>query len=220
MPGVETWTSFGKLDVKPPVRKLGVNLGAPGDRKAEDGTLWLEAPSVGGGSPALEVKLTGKETHWFRRHEGQFTGPLPWVAASGVIGAESIELKFSPPSKSGDSKDKKEKAKQEIKESDKTKVTPEATKSPPIPPRNYTVKLFFSEPDLVEPGERVFDVRLQGKLVLKSVDVAQAAGGPRKTWAKEIPGVQIGETLTITLSPAKDSLPPVLSGWQLQAEGW
>jgi outer membrane protein assembly factor BamB len=222
MPGVETWTSFGKLDIKPPIRKLGVNLGAPGDRKAEDGTLWLEAPSVGGGSPALEMKITGKETHWFRRHEGQFAGTLPWVAASGVIGAETIELKFSTPPKPIDSKDKEKKQKKEseTKEAGKTKVPPEAAKTPPISPRRYTVKLFFSEPDVIEPGQRVFDVRLQGKLALKSVDIVQAAGGPRRTWVKEIPGVQIGETLTIALSPNKDSLPPVLSGWQLQAEGW
>lgn len=220
MPGVETWTSFGKLDIKPPVRKLGVNLGAPGDRKAEDGTLWLEAPSVGGGSPALEIKITGKEPHWFRRHEGQFTGALPWVSASGVIGAETIELKFSPPPPPSDSNDKKEKDKKESKQSGKCKVVTEATKAATVRPRKYKVKLFFSEPDLVEPGQRVFDVRLQGKLALKSVDVVRSAGGPRKTWTKEIPGVQIGETLTIALSPAKESLPPVLSGWQLQAEGW
>ena len=33
------------------VRRVGINLGAPGDRKADDGTLWLEYPSVGGSSP-------------------------------------------------------------------------------------------------------------------------------------------------------------------------
>ena len=54
MPDVETWTSFGSQTPKQPVRRLGLNLAAPGDRKADDGTLWLEYPSVGGSSPAVD----------------------------------------------------------------------------------------------------------------------------------------------------------------------
>ena len=31
--------------------RLGLNLGAPGDRQDAEGTLWLDYPSVGGPSP-------------------------------------------------------------------------------------------------------------------------------------------------------------------------
>ena len=53
MPEAEMWTSFGTKEIKGPIQRVGILLGAPGDRKAEDGTLWLEAPSVGGVSPAV-----------------------------------------------------------------------------------------------------------------------------------------------------------------------
>ena len=43
------WTYLGQAaTVKGAVRRVGINFGAPGNRKADDGTLWLEYPSVGG----------------------------------------------------------------------------------------------------------------------------------------------------------------------------
>ena len=61
MPEVETWTSFGAQTPKQPVRRVGINLGAPGDRKADDGTLWLEYPSVGGSSPTVPITIEPKQ---------------------------------------------------------------------------------------------------------------------------------------------------------------
>ena len=54
----EQWTSWGEvpfasLDGK--IQRLGVNLGAPGDRKTDDGTLWLNYPDVGGPGPKLSI---------------------------------------------------------------------------------------------------------------------------------------------------------------------
>jgi len=40
-----------------PVRSVGINFGAPGDRRADDGTLWLEYPIVGGSSPNVPVTI-------------------------------------------------------------------------------------------------------------------------------------------------------------------
>ena len=40
------------------VRRLGINLGAPGDRVTPAGTLWVDYPSVGGPSPQIEVAST------------------------------------------------------------------------------------------------------------------------------------------------------------------
>ncbi|MCP4641409.1 MAG: hypothetical protein GY851_13290, partial [bacterium] len=56
MPEVEVWTTCPALEVAAPVQRVGFNLGASGDRKAEDGTLWLEYPIVGGASPEIEVR--------------------------------------------------------------------------------------------------------------------------------------------------------------------
>src|SRR5439155_3989571 len=50
-PEVETWTFMGsKQAVGGVVRRAGVNLGAPGARLAENRTLWVEYPAVGGPS--------------------------------------------------------------------------------------------------------------------------------------------------------------------------
>jgi hypothetical protein len=95
MPDVETWTSFGAQTAKGPVRRLGLNLAAPGDRKDDDGTLWLEYPSVGGASPSVNVSIEPKEPEWFRRHSSQVAGSgLNWVAASGAKGLTAVRIKL------------------------------------------------------------------------------------------------------------------------------
>jgi outer membrane protein assembly factor BamB len=96
MPEVETWTFFGSQSPKQAVRRLGLNLGAPGDRKADDGTLWLEFPSVAGNSPAVDVTLEPRDVEWFRRHSSQVSGSgLPWVAASGAKGIKSLQISLA-----------------------------------------------------------------------------------------------------------------------------
>ncbi len=93
---VETWTSFGSQSPSTLIRRLGVNLAAPGDRKADDGTLWLDYPSVGGASPTVVVRLEPAEPEWFRRHSSQVSGPgLNWVAASGAKGLTKLTVKLA-----------------------------------------------------------------------------------------------------------------------------
>jgi outer membrane protein assembly factor BamB len=93
MPEVETWT-FTDLDSSDaPIERVGVNFGAPGDRKADNGTLWLEYPSVGGASPELDIELTPQEPSWFRKHSLRLRdGDLKWVEASGAEGLRSIGI--------------------------------------------------------------------------------------------------------------------------------
>ena len=62
MPDVETWTFNPIPSSGQRVRRLGINFGAPGDRKADDGTLWLDFPSVGGPSPDVPLTITGDAT--------------------------------------------------------------------------------------------------------------------------------------------------------------
>jgi outer membrane protein assembly factor BamB len=95
MPENEMWTSFGTTEIKDTVKRVGINLGAPGDRKDESGTLWLEYPSVGGKSPAVPVKVAPASVEWFRRHETSVEGGLKWVGASGVKGVERISVELS-----------------------------------------------------------------------------------------------------------------------------
>ena len=86
------WTSFGTKDVTGVVKRLGLNFGAVGDRKADDGTLWLEYPSIGGVSPAVQVKTTPAKPEVFRRHSSVVTGPYGWVTSSGVKNVSEISV--------------------------------------------------------------------------------------------------------------------------------
>jgi len=92
MPDVEMWTfnRLGSGDVK----RLGINLGANGDRKAADGTLWLEWPVVGGSSPSISVTVEPKSYELFNRHSASLEGShgLKWVAASGIKQLKKLSI--------------------------------------------------------------------------------------------------------------------------------
>jgi len=97
MPDVEVWTTYPKLDIDGPITRLGLNLGAPGDRKAQDGTLWLEFPAVGGDSPDVEIVTEPEEAEWFTHHVSWIEeGDLEWVGASGAEGLTRLELTLAP----------------------------------------------------------------------------------------------------------------------------
>ncbi len=78
----------------PRIKRVGINLGAPGDRLAENGVLWLDYPSVGGSSPDIPVTVTPAEPTWFRHHSSWVAGKagLKWIAASGAEGLTSVTI--------------------------------------------------------------------------------------------------------------------------------
>ncbi|MEA2062135.1 MAG: PQQ-binding-like beta-propeller repeat protein, partial [Gemmatimonadota bacterium] len=93
MPEVETWT-FSTLERGTgAVKRVGINFGAPGDRMAGNGTLWLDYPSRGGSSPDVPVIVEAENPQWFCRHSSRVeAGELRWVAASGVRGISSLTV--------------------------------------------------------------------------------------------------------------------------------
>lgn len=92
MPEAEMWTSFGSKDVKGVVQRLGLNFGAVGDRKADDGTLWIEYPSIGGISPAVQVTTKPATPEVFRRHSTAVTGEYSWVTSSGFKNVSEVNV--------------------------------------------------------------------------------------------------------------------------------
>lgn len=96
MPEVEMWTFFGAAPIKAPVQRVGINLGGPGDRRDEEGVLWLEYPSVGGPSPAVPIRTMPASPTWFRRHSSRIEGPDNWVTASGARGLSALTLTLLP----------------------------------------------------------------------------------------------------------------------------
>jgi hypothetical protein len=96
-PTFEQWTSWGKVPAAAlagKIERVGINFGAPGDRKTDDGTLWLDYPSVGGPSPEIDVRTEPAAPEFYYHHSVWIEGGegWPWVAASGVRGLRSATI--------------------------------------------------------------------------------------------------------------------------------
>jgi len=75
----------------------------------------------------------------------------------------------------------------------------------------YTVRLYFAEPEAATAiGARVFNVSLQGKSVLKDLDIVREAGGSRRALIKEFRNITVREALMLELKSAKGSRLPAL----------
>ncbi len=90
---VEMWTFNAFEAGSGRIKRLGLNLGAPGDRRDDRGTLWLDYPSVGGSSPEIKVVTDPVDPVCYRYHSARLAGGgLTWVAASGMKGLREIRI--------------------------------------------------------------------------------------------------------------------------------
>jgi len=229
MPEVEMWTSNSyalEQGAESRIRRLGLNFGAPGDRRSEDSVLWLEYPPVGGSSPEVPVDVEGKLS-WFRRHSSRISGAAPaWVAASGVEGVEKLTVwlvpREAPQPTSAVAKVLKNAAKELSRLVVEPQQAPEApnpkVSEPALRADSYTVRLHFVEPNAaVGPSQRVFGVAIQGQNVLARLDPIAEAGGPLRALVKSFSRIPIADKLTIEFQPLS-SQPPVLCGLEVVAE--
>ena len=165
--GVEMWT-LNRLEAwNGPLRSLGINFGAQGNRR-EDGVLWLEYPKIYGAGPDLPVMVEGGSPEWFRNHSTWIRNgdeKYDWVASYGAKGISSISVDLLPEGYPGE--------------------------------KLYNVTLYFAEPEDIGSGDRIFDVIVQGERVLTRFDVAAEAGGPARVLKKEFRGVKVADKLTI-----------------------
>ena len=214
-PEAEMWTYNIFEPGDGPVRRVGINFGAPGDRLF-DGTLWLDYPAVGGPSPNMQVDLAPEEPAIFLHHSSRFQGEKSWVVASGIEGAGTVTVHLAAiPIPEEPKEDEGAEA------SEPTPAETPAAEPAPIPERAYTVRLFFAEPEPIEPGARLFDIAIQGQPIVQALDIAKEAGGIRCGLVREIPGVQVSDALTIALAQSPGSAkPPLLCGIEAIAEGW
>ncbi|MBI3986588.1 MAG: hypothetical protein HY343_06695 [Lentisphaerae bacterium] len=120
----EDWAMFCERDADAPVRRLAANIGAFGDRRADDGTLWLSIPREKGGkayptepgsrrfvieappwSGTLQAPVTIGFPYEFRNSYYRFNAdravvvntPTPWVYASGVLGLTNLVVRLLDP---------------------------------------------------------------------------------------------------------------------------
>jgi hypothetical protein len=83
------------------------------------------------------------------------------------------------------------------------------------PAATYHVRLGFVAPAGEMPGQRVFDIRLQGQVVQENCDVAQLAGGANQAVVLEFQGIPVSSSLVLELtskrSPATEATAPDIS---------
>ena len=188
------WAYFSQPGELTPVKDLALNLGAPGDRKDESGSLWLGYPRPGG---SLVLQWTAGISllpggGYFRHDPArlEIAGTHdPWMFCSGLIGLRQATLPLAEP------------------------VDGRA---------RYTVRLAFCELENDAPGKRVFDIKLQGKLVAKDFDIFEEAGGKNQAIVKEFPGIDVDDELTIEFVPHAPGTEPnqlsVLQGIEVDRE--
>ncbi|MHC4626091.1 MAG: outer membrane protein assembly factor BamB family protein, partial [Planctomycetota bacterium] len=184
----EQWMAWGDTPFQGRIKRLGINFGAPGDRMTEAGTLWLDYPSVGGPSPEVSITVGPERREYYYHHSLWVEGGegMPWVTLSGVEGTEDISVGLIPGQYEG---------------VDANDVLP------------HTVRLFFAEPGDAKPGERVFSVSLQGREVIRELDIVKAAGGRMRGIAREFKGIKIGRTLELSFTAISGR--PIISGVEL-----
>ncbi|TFG43585.1 MAG: hypothetical protein E4H43_01510, partial [Bacteroidia bacterium] len=90
------------------------------------------------------------------------------------------------------------------------------TKEKEVTETRYRIKLYFSELENKQPGERVFNVRLQNDTVLENFDIAGEAGKNDKEVIKSFAGIKAGQTVKIDLIPLKGNT--LISGIELIQE--
>jgi hypothetical protein len=183
---------------------MAVNFGAPGDWRAGDGTLWFAYPHppstswyTYGVDFDLKTEFSGNGQHYFRRNFQWMDLARPEPVAGSfpwvfASGCRGMERCVVPLLDDGQGAGV------------------------------YTVRLYFVESEHTETNQRVFDVKLQDKTVLKGFDILAEAGGANTPIVKEFRGVPVENGLSLELIPrAKEPSEaelPILNGLELIQE--
>jgi outer membrane protein assembly factor BamB len=203
-PERKDWSIASSVGTKTPVKELHLNFGAPGDRRAKDGTAWIAYPrpkperqtsldlvfdaqvafEKGGGYTSLNADTIDIEA----------ADAPSWVYSSWGSGILKSQI---PLLGKGDA------------------------------PAKYTVRIHMAAPEAKgaqaaaeKPAERLFNLRLQGKVVADDIRI-----GPNETKPQvlEFKGIEVTDHLTLEqFSKTKNATPsqlPVLNAVEIVREG-
>lgn len=185
MPWMSYWTNSNYKWNGSPVRQLGLNFNAPGDRSSDDNVLWFEYPYVAGAQPEIPVLLDTVDYSAIRKEPFTVLSEnTPWISASAICGVRSMEITLAGANE--------------------------------VPETSYSVKLWFSELEDKDPGEREFDIVIQGKKVIEGLDIVKEAGKTDKEIIKSYYGIKAGKTMKIDLVPRKGNT--IISGIEIVQE--
>jgi outer membrane protein assembly factor BamB len=177
----KAYTQYSAVGDITPVKRLAVNLGAAGDRSDAGGKLWLAYPRPFKGRLVmpLDAKVTFHPGGKYVKRSSSYT-PIAGTEDPWLFTSSATGLK--------------------------------TCEIPLLEPADgtalYSVRLAFADPVNSRPGQRVFNVKLQGKVVLENLDIAKETGGADRAIFKQFDGVEVTQNLLIELvSKAKDSAP-------------
>ena len=186
----QPWTIFVTHGAMTPVKHFAVNLGAPADMKDKEGTVWFGYPTPKNDAPKNHFPNYGVK---FDLNDKILKG----------MGYFYSDVRSA-----------------NIKETDKSYLFTSGCiglsrcEVPLIDdvwgekPGVYTVELGFNAPSGDRAGQRRFDVKLQGDIVLDGFDIIREADGSDKAVIKEFKGVKVNNVLTVELS--SESINPTI----------
>jgi outer membrane protein assembly factor BamB len=190
------WSLYSSTESTTPVKQMSLNFGAPGDRRDQQGQLWLAYPRPtpnSGLETSLDLKLKldtqwlGKEDFYSDDGDESERSPehLAWVRSSGAKGLKHCSIPLLG-----------------------------ADDQPAI----YTVRFHFSLSADETPSD--FAVTVQGKTVLTRADLVAEIGTERQTVVRQIADILVKDNLVIELVSTNDkpgpSDLPVLNGIEAQ----
>ncbi len=183
----QPWTVFICSGPLKTVEHLAVNLGAPGDRKDRDGTVWFAYPRLKTESllvhyPNYGIMFDLKDIvasglGYFSQNDRGVSikgTDKPWLYTSGCVGLRRCEIPLIDD------------------------IWGEE-------PGSYEVRIGFSAPETDKIGLRKFDISLQKKIVLADMDILKEAGAPSTSVVKVFKGTPVKNTLIVEFLTGNDS---------------
>jgi outer membrane protein assembly factor BamB len=186
-----SWGLYSAQGATTPVKHLTINFGAPGDRRDDQGRLWLAYPrpqTVGRLEYVFDLKpKLAPEGGYYNRNSESLAiegTTAPWVFASGARGLLRCEIPLL-----GDGDDA----------------------------ANYRVKLYFAALDDAA-AEAQFDIAINDRVVEKELNVARAAGGANRALVKTYQLIPVSRGLVLELRPGDGKTLPEIAGVEVTLE--
>ncbi|MFQ6035284.1 MAG: PQQ-binding-like beta-propeller repeat protein [Sedimentisphaerales bacterium] len=179
----QPWTVFVTQGAMTPVKYFAINLGAVADMKDDEGTVWFAYPN-----PKTEYNKNHFPNYGVKFDLNDKVLPGMGYFCSDFKGI-TIEGSRKPWLFTSGCQGL---LRCELPLIDNTAGQKPAT---------YTVRLGFSAPPGDKKGQRVFDIKLAGRVVLGKFDILQTAGKSNKAVVKEFKGIRVENVLTLELVP-------------------
>ena len=197
-PDRQRWAIYSSGGDNTPVQNLAINFGAPGDRRDSTGQLWLAYPR-----PNLPADR--KAMGFSLQLQTEFLQGGGYVSRNSEAEATT--------------------------DSEHSWVFASYARGlrrcvvPLLDQRDgtgqYTVTLYFADVENEHQGQRVFDIALQGKVVVEGFDIVKEAGSSQRALTRQFQGVKVDRNLEIELIPKGEqasslSQAPILCGFNCQ----